>query len=95
MTETAAISNAAWTAALGNVGDVVLTLCLVLFCFSTTIGWETYGESAWQYLFGSGTIGLFRVLHIAMTFFGFVVSAQVLWDAETRSILKHRKSADG
>ena len=80
VTETAAISNAAWTTALGTVGDVVVTLCLVLFCFSTTIGWETYGESAWQYLFGSGTIILFRVLHVAMTFMGFVISAQVLWD---------------
>ena len=81
VTETAAISNAAWTAALGTLGDVVLTLCLVLFCFSTTIGWEAYGETAWQYLFGSKTIGLFRALHIAMTFLGFIVSAQILWDA--------------
>lgn len=81
VTETASISNAAWTTTLGTLGDVVVTLCLVLFCFSTTIGWETYGESAWQYLFGSKTIVLFRVLHVAMTFMGFVISAQVLWDA--------------
>ena len=81
VTETAAISNAAWVSALGVTGDVVLTLCLILFCFSTTIGWETYGESAWQYLFGSRTIGVFRVLHVVMTFFGFVLSAQILWDA--------------
>ncbi|MDO4487848.1 MAG: amino acid carrier protein [Eubacteriales bacterium] len=81
VTETAAISNAAWTTTLGTVGDIVVTLCLVLFCFSTTIGWETYGESAWQYLFGSKTIVLFRIMHVAMTFLGFVISAQVLWDA--------------
>jgi len=81
VTETAAISNAAWTTTLGVVGDVVVTVCLVLFCFSTTIGWETYGETAWQYLFGSKTINLFRVLHVTMTFLGFVISAQVLWDA--------------
>lgn len=81
ITETAAISNAAWTTTLGTVGDIVVTLCLVLFCFSTTIGWETYGESAWQYLFGSKTINVFRVLHVAMTFLGFVISAQILWDA--------------
>ena len=81
VTETAAISNAAWTSTLGGLGDVVVTLCLVLFCFSTTIGWETYGESAWQYLFGSRSIVVFRILHLAMTFMGFVLSAQVLWDA--------------
>ena len=81
VSETAAISNAAWTLSLGKAGDIVVTLCLVLFCFSTTIGWETYGESAWQYLFGSNTIIGFRVLHVIMTFVGFVLSAQVLWDA--------------
>ncbi len=81
ITETAAISNAAWVSALGATGDVVVTLCLILFCFSTTIGWETYGESAWQYLFGSKTINVFRILHVAMTFFGFILSAQILWDA--------------
>ncbi|MBQ6495629.1 MAG: sodium:alanine symporter family protein [Firmicutes bacterium] len=81
VTETAAISNAAWTLSLGRVGDIVVTLCLVLFCFSTTIGWETYGESAWQFLFGSKTIIGFRIMHVIMTFAGFVLSAQILWDA--------------
>lgn len=81
ISKTAAISNAAWTTTLGTVGDIVVTLCLVLFCFSTTIGWETYGESSWQYLFGTKTITIYRCLHVAMTFAGFVISAQVLWDA--------------
>ena len=81
VTETAAISNAAWTTTLGTLGDIVVTVSLVLFCFSTIIGWETYGESAWQYLFGSKSIRLFRVIHVVMTFTGFVLSAQVLWDA--------------
>jgi len=81
ISETAAISNAAWTTTLGTVGDIVVTVCLVLFCFSTTIGWETYGESAWQYLCGSRSIIVFRIMHVAMTFVGFVLSAQILWDA--------------
>lgn len=81
ISETAAISNAAWTLSLGKVGDIVVTLCLILFCFSTTIGWETYGESAWQFLFGSNTIVGFRIMHVIMTFVGFVLSAQILWDA--------------
>ena len=81
VTETAKISNAAWSSTLGSVGDVVVTVCLLLFCFSTTIGWETYGETAWQYLFKSKSIVVFRVIHLAMTFLGFVISAQVLWDA--------------
>ena len=61
--------------------DIVVTVCLVLFCFSTIIGWCTYGETSWEYLFGSSTLVVFRALHVLMTFIGCVVSAQVLWDA--------------
>jgi AGCS family alanine or glycine:cation symporter len=81
VTETAAISNTAWSLALGNIGDIVVTVCLVLFCFSTIIGWCTYGETSWEYLFGSNSLVVFRALHVLMTFVGCVVSAQVLWDA--------------
>ena len=81
VTETAAISNTAWSLVLGNIGDIVVTVCLVLFCFSTIIGWCTYGETSWEYLFGSSSLVVFRALHVLMTFVGCVVSAQVLWDA--------------
>lgn len=81
VTETAAISNTAWSLALGSIGDIVVTVCLALFCFSTIIGWCTYGETSWEYLFGSRSLVIFRALHVLMTFIGCVVSAQVLWDA--------------
>ncbi len=81
ITETATISNTAWLLALGNLGDIVVTASLVLFCFSTIIGWCTYGETSWEYLFGTKTLPLFRLLHVGMTFLGCVLSAQVLWDA--------------
>ncbi|MBQ1459704.1 MAG: alanine:cation symporter family protein, partial [Oscillospiraceae bacterium] len=63
------------------LGDIVVTISLVLFCFSTIIGWCTYGETSWEYLFGSKSLIIFRILHVAMTFVGCVISAQVLWDA--------------
>ena len=79
--QTAVISNTAWSLALGKLGDIVVTISLVLFCFSTIIGWCTYGETSWEYLFGSKSLIIFRILHVAMTFVGCVISAQVLWDA--------------
>ncbi|MBR5926506.1 MAG: alanine:cation symporter family protein, partial [Firmicutes bacterium] len=81
VTQTAAISNTAWALALGNLGDIVVTVSLVMFCFSTIIGWCTYGETSWEYLFGTKSLPLFRLLHVVMTFLGCVISAQVLWDA--------------
>ncbi|MBR3201291.1 MAG: sodium:alanine symporter family protein [Mogibacterium sp.] len=79
--QTAVISNTAWKLALGGIGDFVVTISLALFCFSTIIGWCTYGETSWEYLFGSKSLIVFRIIHVAFTFIGCVVSAQVLWDA--------------
>ncbi len=66
---------------LGTVGSVVLSVSLVLFCFSTMLGWSTYGESAFVYLFGIKSVTVFRVLHMLMCAAGTMVSVAVMWNA--------------
>jgi len=51
----------------------VLTLCIVLFAFSTMITWSYYGEIAWQYLFGKKLISLYHLIFVAIVFAGGVV----------------------
>ena len=79
--QTAVISNTAWSMTLGSVGDIVVTVALMLFCFSTIIGWCTYGETAWKWLFGSKTIIIYRIIHLAFSFIGCVLSSALLWNA--------------
>ena len=77
----AVVSNTAWTLTLGGLGDIVVTVSLLLFCFSTIIGWCTYGETAWKWLFGSKTIIVYRIIHLAFSFIGCVLSSALLWNA--------------
>lgn len=77
----AVVANTAWSLTLGGLGDIVVTVALLLFCFSTIIGWCTYGETAFSYLFGAKALPVFHVLHLVFTFIGCVLSSSILWNA--------------
>ena len=50
----AALAGAAFSTGLpGTWGNFVVTMSLVLFAFSTVIGWSYYGETGIVYLFGA------------------------------------------
>lgn len=48
----------------------ILSLCVVLFAFSTMITWSYYGERSWQYLFGSRRVWIFQLIFCIAVFFG-------------------------
>jgi len=52
--------------------EVVLAIVICLFAYSTMISWEYYGERAWEYLFGSGSLMVFRLLFVVFVFIGAV-----------------------
>ena len=51
-TSGAAMTSAAFAGSFGDIGSQLLTLALVLFAFTTILGWNYYGERACLYLFG-------------------------------------------
>ncbi len=62
-----------------HVGPVVLTVGLLLFVFTTIIGWEYYGERAMEYLFGKKAIWPYRVAWVAAVMVGTVVLPKLVW----------------
>ncbi len=48
----------------------VLTLCVLLFAFSTALTWSYYGERAWNYITGGRFINGYYVLFCTLTFLG-------------------------
>ena len=59
----------------------VIVISLILFCLSTVLGWYTYGESAFAFLFGAHRVKIYRVLHMILCASGALISVQLLWDA--------------
>ncbi len=63
------------------VGPIVLTIGLVTFVFSTILGWAYYGEKACEYLFGTGSIVVYRVLWVIAVMVGSVAPLPIVWSA--------------
>ena len=65
----------------------VLSAATVLFAYSTMISWSYYGERCWAYLFGDGSSIVYRLLFLACTFLGSIVSASNVLDLSDLMIL--------
>jgi AGCS family alanine or glycine:cation symporter len=59
---------------------VVLSICAVLFAFSTMISWSYYGEQSWFSLFGVRSILLYKVIFLLFAWAGAVFEAQAVLD---------------
>ncbi len=46
-------------------GDYVVTVALVVFAFTTILGWSYYGERCWQFLFKEKSVIIYRVLWVS------------------------------
>jgi len=52
----------------------VLAVAVMLFAYSTMISWSYYGERAWEYLFGAGSILIYRLIFVIFVFLGSVTA---------------------
>lgn len=58
-----------------------VALCLMLFAFSSLLGWSYYGERCLEVLVGSGRgRGLYRLLFICAIVFGSIADVSMCWD---------------
>ncbi|MGE0043096.1 MAG: alanine/glycine:cation symporter family protein [Vicinamibacterales bacterium] len=64
----------------GEWGHVVVTTSLVLFAFSTVIGWSYYGETGIVYLFGTKATMPYRMVWLVFIVLGAVGSLHLVWD---------------
>ena len=74
-----AMTAGAFSGSIPVVGGLVVALSSFLFGYSTLIGWSYYGEQCLKYLFGVGITIPYRLVFIALTFIGAVVSIEVVF----------------
>jgi AGCS family alanine or glycine:cation symporter len=74
----AAMTSAAFSSEL-PFGDIILTLCIILFAFTTMLGWSYYGERCAEFLLGPKVIVPFRVLWVVGIFLGTQMSLELVW----------------
>ena len=75
----AALSGEAFKLGLAGAGTVVVTSCILLFSFSTVIGWSYYGETAIVYLLGVRAAIPYRAAWLVFIYLGATGSLQLVW----------------
>jgi AGCS family alanine or glycine:cation symporter len=77
----AALAGSAFSIGLpGTWGNIVVTTSLVLFAYSTAIGWSYYGETGIVYLLGTKAALPYRVLWLVFLYLGAIGSLHLVWD---------------
>ncbi len=64
----------------GNIGSKFIAIAILLFAFTTVLGWDHYGTKAWEYLFGTKTTKVYKVIHLVMIMCGALMTSSLAWD---------------
>jgi len=75
----AALTSAAFAAALPGAGNYVVAISLAVFAFTTILGWSLYGERCVEYLFGVKSIVPYRIVWVLAVPLGATVSLDFIW----------------
>lgn len=76
--EGARITSAAFDAGIPG-GAWIITFALMVFAFTTILGWSYYGERAVSFLFGERAVFPFRIVWCIFTFGGAMLTVQSVW----------------
>lgn len=77
--EGAPLTQAAFSSVFGSPGALALTFCLVLFAFTTILGWSYYGERCFEFLFGTKHIKYYRSIFVIMVALGGFLKLELIW----------------
>ena len=75
----AAMTESAFTMAFPAFGSMLLLVGLVLFAFTTILGWNYYGERCCEYLLGVKAILPYRIIFILLIAVGPFLKLEAIW----------------
>lgn len=75
------LTMAAFSSSIGPVGSYVVSIGIMLFAFSTIIGWEYHGEKALEYLCDNHAVIMgYRILYSLVAFVGATQTLALVWN---------------
>ncbi len=70
----------AFSGIFGIWGERFIAIAILLFAFTTVLGWDHYGSKAWEYLFGTKSVKAYKVLHLLTMLCGALLTSSLAWD---------------
>lgn len=64
----------------GDFSGLIVTFGLILFAYSTVLGWCYYGERCMEYLGGTKSVKWYRLIFSVAVFFGAIMKLELVWN---------------
>ena len=78
--EKSALVAEAFSGTFGQAGTAFIAVAILLFAFSTVLGWSHYGATAFEYLFGTKSTIAYKVVFVAFILVGATMKLDLAWD---------------
>lgn len=75
-----ALVGQAFATVFGSFGPAFIAIAILLFAFSTVLGWSHYGSKACEYLFGTKSTMVYKIAFVLMIFIGCTMNLGLAWD---------------
>ena len=72
--------NEAFAVGFHSFARYFVSLAVLLFAFSTVLGWSFYGEKATEYLFGSNAVLIYKIFFVTFIIVGATMELTLAWD---------------
>ena len=76
----ATLISKAFGGVFGQAGEWFIAIAMLLFAFTTVLGWSQYGSKAVEYLFGHKGVKVYKVIFVLMIVSGAVMTSSLAWD---------------
>ena len=70
----------AFSTVYGRAGSAFIAIAILFFAFSTVLGWSQYGSKGFEYLFGTKSTRLFKIVFVAFIIIGATMDLTLAWD---------------
>ncbi|MBR3751069.1 MAG: alanine:cation symporter family protein [Clostridia bacterium] len=76
----ATLVSRAFGQVFGAPGEMFIAIAMLLFAFTTVLGWSQYGSKAVEYIFGTKGVKVYKVIFVLMIVSGAVMTSSLAWD---------------
>ena len=74
------LATEAFTKNFGTFGGIFIAVAVSLFAFTTVLGWSFYGTKAWEFLFGTRSTIIYKILFVLVILAGSTLDASLAID---------------
>lgn len=80
ITDTGTLVGKAFEQDFGTFGGYFVAIALLLFAFSTALGWSHYGTKAFEFLFGEKSVIIYKIIFVVAIIGGATMGENLAWE---------------